>query len=300
MDVGRLRALLELDRCGTIAAAAEALCITPSAVSQQIAQLEQEADVKLTERIGRGVRLTPAGQTLVEYANRIMGVLDEARSELAKLRQEIAGELRVAAFPSVASAVLPHTIQTLRSTYPRLDIILEELEPSDGLAALRSWRADIAVIDDLSLIVGDKQENIGVVPLAEDILCVALSTDHPLSTRASLTVADLRHEAWAIDSTSSMFGDFIINLCRRAGYMPQINAKCRGFEMVGSMVASGCSVSIVGGLRLLRPPAGITWVKLKPEIRRKIYVAFRHGERNHPTINAFVDEIVRTAAKLIG
>jgi DNA-binding transcriptional LysR family regulator len=92
LEVGRLRALLELARCGTMAAAAEALFLTPSAISQQIAQLEDEAGVKLTERIGRRVRLTAAGNALVRHAERVMAVLDEARSELAELRHEIAGE----------------------------------------------------------------------------------------------------------------------------------------------------------------------------------------------------------------
>ena len=124
MDVGRLQALRELARCGTIAAAADALFLTPSAVSQQIAQLQDEAGVKLTERVCRGVRLTPAGQALVAHAERIMVVLDEARSEMAQLRQEIAGELRVAAFPSVASAVLPDTVKALQQAFPRLEIVL--------------------------------------------------------------------------------------------------------------------------------------------------------------------------------
>ncbi|WP_244864039.1 helix-turn-helix domain-containing protein [Paraburkholderia aspalathi] len=65
MEVGRLRALLELARSGTMAAAAEALFLTPSAISQQIAQLEDEVGVKLTERIGRRVKLTAAGHALV-------------------------------------------------------------------------------------------------------------------------------------------------------------------------------------------------------------------------------------------
>ena len=134
MEVGRLRALLELARCGTMAAAAEALFLTPSAVSQQIAQLEEEAGVKLTERIGRRVRLTPAGHALVGYAERLMVVLDEARSEMAELRREIAGELRVAAFPSIASVVLPDTVKALRHAFPRLEIAIEELEAIDGVA----------------------------------------------------------------------------------------------------------------------------------------------------------------------
>jgi DNA-binding transcriptional LysR family regulator len=300
MEVGRLRALLELARCGTMAAAATALFLTPSAVSQQIAQLEEEAGVKLTERIGRGVRLTPAGHALVGYAERVMVVLDEARSELAQLRREIAGELRVAAFSSIASAVLPDTVKALQHAYPRLEIVLEEFDPIEGLTALRSWRTDIALIDDLSVVVGDSQESVGVVPVAEDVLYVAVAADHALSKRPSLSVADLRHETWAIESTWSGFGDVITNVCRRAGYEPRINARCRGFEMVVAMVASGCSVSMVPGLRLVRPPAGVTWVKLRPEVRRKVYVAYRRGERDHPTIKVFVEEIVRTASRLLG
>jgi DNA-binding transcriptional LysR family regulator len=300
LDVGRLRALLELERCGTMAAAAEALFLTPSAVSQQIAQLEDEAGVKLTERIGRRVRLTAAGHALVRYAERVMTVLDEARSELAELRRVIAGELRVAAFQSIAAVVLPDTVKELRDAYPRLEIKIEELEPIDGVAALRSWRADIGLIDDLSLVAGDNREKIEVVPLAEDVLYVAVATDHPFSKRSSLSVADLRHETWAIESTWSTFGASIIDLCHRAGYEPRTNAKCRGAEMIEAMVASGCSVSIIPGLRVLRSPAGVTWVKLTPEVRRKIYVAYRRGERNHPAVNVFVDEIVRTASRLLG
>jgi len=281
-----------------MAAAAEALFLTPSAVSQQIGQLEEEAGVKLTERSGRNVRLTPAGRALVGYAERVMGVLDEARSELAELRREIAGELRVAAFPSIASVVLPDTVNELQRAFPRLQIDLEELEPIDSVAALRSWRTDVALIDDLSIGIGDSRENIEVVPLAEDVLFVAVASDHPLSQRRSLSLADLSEERWAIESTWSTFGSFVIDLCRRVGYEPHVNARCRGSEMVEAMVASGRSVSVAPGLRALRSPHGIRWIKLTPEVRRKIYVAYRRGERNHPTVGVFIEEIVRTASRL--
>lgn len=281
-----------------MAAAAEALHLTPSAVSQQIAQLEEDAGIQLTERIGRGVRLTPAGRALVVHAERVMVVLDEARSELVQLRREIVGELRVAAFPSIASLVLPDTVKRLELAHPRLEIGLEELEPIDAVAALRAWRTDIALIDDLSIEAGKDRENIELVPLTEDVLYVAVATDHPLSKRRSLGVADLRHEAWAMESTWSTFGDFVIDLCRRAGFEPRINAKCRGSEMVEAMVASGCSVSVAPSLRVLKAPAGVTWIKLKPEVRRKIYVAYRRSERKHPMIKVFVEEIVRAVSSV--
>jgi DNA-binding transcriptional LysR family regulator len=299
LEIGRLRALLELARCGTMAAAAEALFLTPSAVSQQIAQLEEETGVKLTERIGRGVRLTPAGRALVAHTERLMVVLDEARSEMAELQREIAGELRVAAFPSIASVVLPDTVKALQHGYPHLEIAIEELEAIDGVAALRSWRTDIALIDDLSLVAGDNREHVTAVPLAEDVWYVTVSTDHPLSKKPSLSLADLRDETWAMESWGGPSGSFVADLCRRAGFEPRTNAKCRGSEMVEAMVASGCSVSMAPGLRMLRAPRGVAWVKLKPELRRKIYVAYRRGERKHPMVKVFVEEIVQTASRLL-
>ena len=177
-----------------MAAAADALYLSPSAVSQQITQLELEAGVTLTERRGRGVRLTPAGEALVGYAERVMVVLDEAKSEMAQLRREIAGELRVAAFPSIASVVLPQTVTALRRVFPRLNIILNEMEPTDGLAALRSWRVDVAIIDDLSTILDRKQSGMGRI-LTEDVLYALVPVRHELARKHSLSVSDLKESS---------------------------------------------------------------------------------------------------------
>ncbi len=297
MDLNRLKALREISRSGTMAAAADALCITPSAVSQQIAQLEAEVDVALTDRHGRGVRLTPAGEALVVHVERVMVILDQARSELAELKREIAGELRVAAFPSVASAIMPGVVNSLRTVFPRLHVTLEELEPLEGLAALSSWRADVAFVDDLSVPLAKKEESYGTVALMEDTLHVLLPEQHALARKASLAVADLRNENWALDSTSAAFGEFIADLCRRAGFEPRLNARCKGFELVAAMVSSGASVSIAPSLRVAKPLPGLKAVRLRPEVRRKISLAFRKGERKHPAIQVFVEEAVRAAGK---
>ncbi|MDP9903000.1 DNA-binding transcriptional LysR family regulator [Variovorax ginsengisoli] len=278
-----------------MAAVAEALFLTPSAVSQQIAQLEEEVGMPLTERQGRGVRLTPAGERLVAHAERILIMLDEAKSDLAEIKREIAGVLRVAAFPTVAAALLPQAIQALQASYPHLDIVFKELEPADGLAALGSWNVDVAFVDNLTNLLVQKYKNIDQVPLIEDVLYVLLPQGHRLAQRQSLAVSDLRGERWALDSAVSFYGEFILNLCRRAGYEPRVNAECRGFEVVREMVASGCSISIIPGLRRVNDLAGVSAVKLRPEARRRISVAFRHGERNHPAVKVFLDQMVLTA-----
>lgn len=298
MDIGRLRALRELSARQTMAAVAGALHLTPSAVSQQIALLEQEAGVPLIERQGRGVRLTKAGEVLVEHTERMLTILDEAKSDLATIKREVAGTLRVATFPTVAAAVLPRAINALKKRYPYLEIVLEELEPADGLAALGSWQADLAFVDDLSLKLLGKKRDVEQIPILDDMLHVMLPAGHPLASKQSLSIADLRGERWALDSASSFYAEFVMNLCRRAGYEPVVNAAGRGFEMVSAMVAGGCSITVIPGLRLVHPVKGAVAVKLRPEIGRKISVAYRRGERKHPAIKVFIEEVVREASVL--
>src|SRR5687767_11232013 len=105
LDVRRLRLLRELHARGTIAAVADALQYTPSAVSQQLAVLEREAGVPLLERVGRGVRLTDAGRRLVEHADAVLARLEAAEAELAE-GTEVRGRVRVASFQTAARALV--------------------------------------------------------------------------------------------------------------------------------------------------------------------------------------------------
>lgn len=289
MDIARLKALRELSIRQTISAVAQALHLTPSAVSQQIAHLEAEVGLALTERRGRGVKLTHAGNVLVAHAERVLTVLDEAASELAQLRQEIGGTLRVAAFATAAAALLPEVIQALRSAHPHLQITLMEMEPSEGLAALGSWSADLAIVDDLTARLARAERTVERVPLIDDRLHVVMARGHRLAKKDGIGIAELKDEEWALDSATSFYGEYVLELCRAAGYAPLVNAECRGSEIIASMVAAGCSISIIPGLRLKQLPKSLRAVPLRPEVKRRISVAFRSGERAHPAIKAFVE-----------
>ncbi|MFA7681148.1 MAG: LysR substrate-binding domain-containing protein [Pigmentiphaga sp.] len=291
MDMARLQTLRALSQHGTMAAAAVSLHLTPSAVSQQITQLERELDSRLTERRGRRVALTVAGEALVRHTERMLAIMDEAKAELAQLRGELAGELRVAAFPSIAAAVLAETVRVLQAAHPRLRVVVQEKEPREGLMALGAWQADVALIDDLATDPEGCHDRYVLRALAQDRLHILLPVSHPLAARPFLEIVALRDAAWALDSTSSSFGEFFTDLCCRAGFEPRINAHCTGFEMVAAMVASGCSVSMASGLRLAKPLNGIAAVPLRPEIQRRILVACRKEEAGHPAIQAFMETV---------
>src|SRR6201992_3685043 len=145
LDVRKLRVLRELAHRGTIAAVAEALAYTPSAVSQQLAALEREAGVPLLERTGRRVALTPAGAVLARYAETVLAVLEEASAALAATRSSLTGPLRIGAFPSAARTMLPRALVALGGEHPGLELMVTELDPVAVPGGLRAGTLDVAL-----------------------------------------------------------------------------------------------------------------------------------------------------------
>src|SRR3954464_9251725 len=141
-DVRRLRLLRELAARGTVTAVAEALAYTPSAVSQQLAQLERDVGVGLLERAGRGVRLTEAGRRLAGHADAIMARMEAAEADLAGLSGRAAGRLRVACFPTAAGALVLPALTTLLERHPSVVPELVDIEAEEALPGLRLGEFD--------------------------------------------------------------------------------------------------------------------------------------------------------------
>src|SRR5687768_15512641 len=120
LELRRLRLLRELHERGTIAAVADALQFTPSAVSQQLAILERDAGVKLLEPAGRGVRLTDAALVLVDHAEALLDRAAVAEADLAAAAGTVAGRARIAGFQSVALHLALPAIEALARDAPRL------------------------------------------------------------------------------------------------------------------------------------------------------------------------------------
>src|ERR1700759_5666989 len=129
LDMRRLRVLHAVSAYGSVTAAASALGYTAPAVSQQLAALEREVGLPLTERAGRGITLTPAATLLVAHTDALLTQLDSAEADLAALRDQVAGGVALAAFPSVAATVVAAAWAALAGSAPRVPLGLEGLEP---------------------------------------------------------------------------------------------------------------------------------------------------------------------------
>lgn len=141
----QLRSLVAVFEAGSVAGAAHRLVVSAAAVSAAVASLEREVGVKLLERVGRGVRLTPAGEVLVDYARRIEGLEEEALVRVHELADAAGGVLRIGAVATVGEELLPRWLSVFRSARPKASVHLEVANKARLLERLRTHRLDLVI-----------------------------------------------------------------------------------------------------------------------------------------------------------
>src|SRR6202050_1422225 len=179
LDVRKLLLLRELARRATIAAVAEALCYTPSAVSQQLAALERDAGVPLLQRTGRRVSLTPAGAALAGQTEEILALLERAAAGLAAARTGLTGPLRIGAFPTAMRTILPAALVALGQDHPGLELMVTELDPAAVPDALRAGTLDVALTHEYDYVQTRPDPALDTEPLIEETIYLASSGGVP-------------------------------------------------------------------------------------------------------------------------
>ncbi|MFI6843382.1 LysR substrate-binding domain-containing protein [Kitasatospora sp. NBC_00085] len=282
LDVRRLRLLRELAHLGTIAAVAEALSFSPSAVSQQLSVLEKEAGVPLLERTGRRVALTPAGRNLVRHAEAVLERLEQADAELAHAREGLAGPLRIGTYPSAARAVIPALLAELAGWHPGLEPMVTEVDPAAVAAALRAGELDVALVHEYDLVPADPEPGLAVTrPVFTEPMYLA--------ARRAGTVAEQRSAPWIMAPRGTLCHSMAVRACESAGFAPRIRHQIDDFATVLALVAAGQGVALVPHLGTAQTPPGAVLTRLP--MYRRTRAAFRAGAGSHPAISAFVSAL---------
>src|SRR5688572_30334075 len=241
LDVRRLRVLREVALRGTIASAADSLGFTPSAISQQLSALERESGSVLLERTGRSVRLTDAGQLLVDRTEPVLVALEEAMAALEESRTTIAGDLRVAASGSLARAFVVPSLAEVAYKYPQLNITLLDTS-DDSLRELRLGQLDIVVTHEYDHEREPHEPELVRVDLfAEDMLVAAPAGlfDGPVA------LADLKDEIWAADPATNSCGRAVRSACRAAGFEPDVRYNNSEYSVLLAAVLHGGAVALM-------------------------------------------------------
>jgi len=293
LDVRRLRVLREVALRGTIASAADSLGFTPSAISQQLSALERESGSVLLERTGRRVRLTDAGQLLVERTEPVLVALEEAQAALEESRTTIGGDLRVAAGGSLARSFVVPSVAEVAHKYPQLKITLLEYESDDSLRELRLGQLDIVVTHEYDHERRPPEPELVRVDLfAEDMLVAAPAGlfDGPVA------LADLKDEIWAADPPTNSCGRAVRSACRAVGFEPDVRYNSNEYSVLLAAVVHGGAVALMPRLGLTGAPPEVDVLPVADlPTRRIVFAARRRGEPPRPGVTVVLDHLQAAA-----
>lgn len=279
---------------GSVSAAATNLGYTPSAISQQVSALEREAGIPLLEKVGRGVRATPAGMLLSERAGTLSELLNTTETELADLRAGRTGLLRVRFFQSASVALIPPAVAKFRAERPEVQLDLRMVEEG-ALDQVADGEADVVV-----LVVGHDvpgARGVRMLHLVDEPYHAVLPQGHPLCDEEPVDLAQLSGESWihgglapgpCTESLSEAFAS--------AGFTPAVAVDADSPQSAQGFVAAGLGVALLPrlGFDIVHPGVVVRTVR-NPEPVRRLYVGVREAIADQPATRSLITALFDSA-----
>ncbi|NUS30415.1 MAG: LysR family transcriptional regulator [Streptomyces sp.] len=291
IDLRRLHVLRAVAHYGTVTAAARALHFTPSAASQQIRQLARDLGVDLLEPQGRGVRLTPAAESLLAHADAIQARWELAELDLRAQQDAPAGPLRASGYPVAISVLLAPMAVRLQERYPRLAVRIQEAAVPESFDLLFEGATDLAIVEatphnpPLSDVRFDQR------PLLDDPFDLVVPAGHPLADRERVDLAEAAHEDWIAPMPESPCHTHVISACGEAGFSPSVVHQAVDWNVTAQLVAHRLGVALIPRLAQLTADLPVTRVPCAGDPHRKLLTCTRRGGHERPAVAAALAEL---------
>lgn len=245
MDIRQLRYFITVAEYLNFTKAANQLYVAQSAISQQIADLEDQIGVKLFIRNKRSVKLTPAGSVFLKEAIEIVEKTSGAIEKAKQTDEGIIGSLSIGFLAVHARSFLPSIIKRFRELYPKVELQLNHFPSKMLKDELEHGELDIA----LTLPSGlQRIEEIEIEPITKEPYCIVMNKNHSLANNKKITLSDVAGEPFIIhnrhDSPVGSY-DFIVQLCEQHGFTPKIVSQPRFVDTVPVLVEADMGISIL-------------------------------------------------------
>jgi DNA-binding transcriptional LysR family regulator len=297
IDARRLRILRAVADHRTVTAAAATLYLTPSAVSQQLTALEQETGHRLVDRGARGVRLTAAGEILLDHTHAVLAQLERAEAELAAYGTGAAGTVTVASFATGIGLVVAPAVACLAAAAPGIRLKVRDAEGDASLPMVLGRQVDVAVAVEYRGAPGAGDPRLTHVPLYAEPFDAVLPLVHKLAHAPEVALSGLADDPWIGPYPGNPCHDVVVLACEYAGFQPRLEHSSDDFRAVVALASAGAGVALVprsalAGVDLadvvVRPVDGIAPT-------RRVFAAVRRGAEDHPLIRPVLDALREAA-----
>ena len=240
MDLRQLEIIRAIADTGSFTAAGDKLHVSQSAISRQILLLEDELGEPVFHRIGRRIRITPAGESLLQLSHRVFQDLQDTVSLISDKRESLGGTIRLVGGMTVCLYVFPVLLSEVRRVHPNLDMKVTVGSAERSIAVLRSGAGDLGL---LSLPV-EASDLVSVPVLREELLLITYPA-HPFAKKKTITPADLDKQPFVLFETGSITRRLVDEFFARERIAPDIIMETENVEIIKAMVRSGLGISII-------------------------------------------------------
>jgi DNA-binding transcriptional LysR family regulator len=301
LDLGRLRVLRELKLRGTIGAVADALGYSPSAVSQQLAQLQKDVKVPLVERAGRRLRLTEAGEVLAGQAEILLAQAQYAEESTIAAGGRVAGVMRLVGHQVALLNLVVPAIPILRERYPDLVVEVVDEESEDVLRKLALQEVDLVLYNEYMHMPLPRTPDLEGEALLSEPMRLVLPEGHRLAQTPTVRLADLGGDPWVSTHPGTRHAEMMRRACAEiGGFRPLIRHHSNDVRVCLGLIASGAAVGLLPELALAPGQPGVVVRGLgDADLRRRIVAWRRRGAEARPSVGAVLEVLHAMADDLV-
>lgn len=243
LSLYKLEIFAAVVQAGSFSAAAQRLYMTQPAVSQHIQDLERSLGTSLFIRGRRGVTLTPSGETLYDYTQRILSLVAEAESRVTNVENLESGQISIGATPGVSVYLLPEWIQSFRERYPRLNISLQTAITTQTVIDVLEHKHDIGFVEgELDKI---QRKGLGSLVLRPVKMLVVVGVNHAWATERSIPIKRLHQQAFIARQPNSRTRVWTDHILEEHAVKPNIVGEFDNQEAIKRAVMSNMGFSIL-------------------------------------------------------
>lgn len=238
MEVDQLRYFIKVAEKENITRAAEELLISQPALSRAIGRLESELGQPVFERQSRSVKLTDAGRLLLNRAQQIVSLIDDAKAEISDDGET--GRVRLAAIPTIAPYFLPRVLKEFASLYPKATLLVQEETTDNILHQVSKGETDLAI---LALPLDAKYLEYQV--LFQEELHLVLPKQHPLTSKTQIRLADIEAYPFILLNEAHCLTDNIVSFCRQKSIQPVSIERANQLATIQELVSLRHGISLI-------------------------------------------------------
>lgn len=241
MELRQLRYFMEVARREHVSEAAEHLHVAQSAISRQIANLEDELGVELFQREGRNVKLTSIGKLFLEHTETAMKAIDYAKEQVDEYLDPERGTIKIGFPTSLSSHLLPTIISAFKENHPNVAFHLRQGSYKFLIESVKKRDINIAFLGPVPV---DDEDIEGHILFTEKILALVPSS-HPLATQENLRLRDLRNEDFVLFPNGFVLRKIAVDACKQAGFMPNISSEGEDLDAIKGLVSAGMGITLL-------------------------------------------------------